>query len=313
MPPNQQIAGVIPAVLLPRDHDRVAWDQFDRLLEFLLGFDIAGVCVNGATGEYVMATPAERREAVRRARQFAASGQLVVSGVGGANLHEVQEHAAASTGEGADALLVPAPHFFRYEQQDLAEFFTAFADESQLPVLLYNLAAFTGALQADTVLRLVSGSERIAGIKDSSGSLDNLEALKTSGPSRAVRLVGHDGVLAEAIRRSLCHGVISGIAGVLPELTLALWNASAAFEPLAARQQLLIEQFDHWPTPWALKIIAERRGFAPASFPVPLSPARARRRTEFEHWFDGWWEHTVDLLPQRPRVRMQEMNHGSIF
>jgi 4-hydroxy-tetrahydrodipicolinate synthase len=292
---RSQFAGVIAALLLPRDdRGRPAWDAFERNAQFVLDVGAVGLCVNGATGEFAGACPAERREAVVRARRVSGSG-LVVSGIGGTRWTEILTLGREAEGAGADALLVPTPYFFSYAPEDLAEFYRRLVAELSIPVLIYNLPAFTGGLDSALAFQLIQELNGIAGVKDSSGCLDLLELLSIGRSGEVLRLVGHDAVLAEALTRGLCDGTISGVAGVLPELTVALWNSAAGtdaalFRRLASRLEALIEQLDEFPTPWGLKLIAELRGLGPASIGLPLSAQRQSEAAQFAEWFPRWWK-----------------------
>jgi 4-hydroxy-tetrahydrodipicolinate synthase len=292
---------VIAALLLPRDPaGRPSWQDFDRNAALVLSAGASGLCVNGATGEYAAATRQERQEAVVRARRIAGPSTLVVSGVGSTVWTRVLSLARDSEEAGADALLVPAPHFFEYAPDDLAEFYERVAEAARIPVLIYNLPAFTGGLPVELAVRLIGEQPGIAGIKDSSGRLDILERLAAQGGG-ATALVGNDTVLAEALRRGLCDGVISGVAGVAPELTIALWRSAQSgdwerFALVDARLRELIAHLESFPTPWGLKVMAEARGLGRATYALPLSKARQAQIAAFHEWFSHWWSETA-LVP----------------
>ena len=294
----KQIRGVIAALLLPRDADgRPAWEAFDRNARFLVRTQISGLCVNGATGEFAGATAEERRQAVIRARRIAGDSVLVVSGVGASRWAEVLTLAREAEDAGADVLLLPAPYFFRYEPGDLAEFYRRTVAEFRIPALIYNLPAFTGGLDSELAAKLIREVDGIAGVKDSSGDLSLLESL----PVSAVRFVGNDNVLAEALARGLCDGAISGVAGVVPEMTLALWRSSgdadkSRFESIGARHQELLRRLDEFPAPWGLKLIAELRGLGPATFALPLAAERREQAEKFAAWFSIWWRNAEEEL-----------------
>ncbi len=299
---NISIGGVIAAVLLPREtNGRPDWDSFEANCKFLKAQGVAGLCVNGATGEYAGATAEERGRAVSIARGVMGSDGLVVSGAGATSWVESVRLAQDAERNGADAHLVPAPHFFPYDQNDLAEFYRKFAESVHLPSLIYNLPAFTGGVEKELALELIREPGRIVGIKDSSGRLDILEALTAGGPQDAVRLVGNDAVLAEALQLGICGGAISGVACVLPELTLGLWHAAKSGDAVQfglasdLLNQLLVE-LGPWPTPWGLKLVAEIRGLGPASIALPLSAARLRQAERFASWFGPWWAAALETL-----------------
>ncbi|MBN9656720.1 MAG: dihydrodipicolinate synthase family protein [Acidobacteria bacterium] len=299
---NQQIGGIIPAVLMPRDAGGgPAWDLFERNAELLMNAGGVGLCVNGATGEYVAASESERIEAVVRARRIAGNRGLVVSAVGAASLRETIALAHVSQEEGADVILIPPPHFFRYAQDDLGEFFRQAVSALRVPALLYNLPSFTARLDSSLCLQLIHELPGLAGIKDSSGQLDILTSLTTPEGPAGVRLVGNDTVLSEAIRRQITDGSISGVAGVLPELTIGLWKAGVAgktalFEQISGLLDELLAQLEPFPIPWGIKLVSAVRGFGTATFALPVSAARQQQCAEFQAWFCEWWPGACEIL-----------------
>jgi len=216
-----------------------------------------------------------------------AENQELLCGIGAPSLAGCIELGRAAILGGADALLLPMPHFFPYSQDDLRAFCTAVARELDAPVLLYNLPRFTTPLEMETVRELIATVPNIIGIKDSSGSLEILRSL----PAEACRLVGDDSMLVDALNEHVCDGVVSGVAGVLPELISFLYYGRGSAD-YAKGDALLRELLDHlsiFPVPWGLKLIAECRGLGTARFHQPQSSTRARQAREFSDWFPGWW------------------------
>lgn len=300
---NPIFSGVYAALLTPRgDSGEILWPVFEENAAFLLNAGVDGLCVNGATGEYPMATDEERVEAARRARALAGSTALVFSAIGGASLDQVKELGAQAQDAGCDGVLIPGPHFFKYATSDLAAFYRSAASGLRIPALLYNLPSFTAGIEHDLAVDLITTTPQIAGIKDSSGKLDILDTLSGPAHKDAVRFVGNDNALAEAVERKICDGTISGIAGVLPELTLALCNQLETLVPeeFATASRLLDEllsQLEPFPIPWGLKLIAEARGWTKPRFALPLSVERAAQAEAFLAWFAPWWEKAeADLL-----------------
>lgn len=311
MYPIGKIGGVISAVLFYRDEERRAdWEAFERNLALLKAAAVDGVCVNGATGEYAGAAPAERREAVARARRAMGGEVALISGAGSTSLGETIEHARAAEAEGADAHLIPVPHFFPYSQDDVREFYQRAAAALDKPVLIYNLPQFTGRVELPLAIELIRDeTNRIAGIKDSSGSLDILAELTAGGPKHAVRLVGNDAVAVEALERGICQGMISGVAGVLPELNRCVFDAwqdgdRTRFETAGRLLAEFIEKIDAWPVPWGLKLAAEARGLGVASFALPLTAERRREAEAFRRWFEPWWADAREALTPGSEIKV---------
>ena len=284
------VHGVYAAVLTPRllgsDVDIPA---FAAILRFLVQHGLRRFAVNGATGEFCLTTPAQLELLLTTVKAICGNVE-VLCGVGGASTEQTREFAAVAERAGVHGLLLPMPYFFPYGQQDLAAFAEEIARNVTLPVLLYNLPQFTTGLDAETVCELCRSVPNIIGIKDSSGSLDILRALRSQVPD-ACRIVGNDQALAPALQEGLCDGVVSGVACVVPELVQAIYSHPAGSRELAQRSSQLdelLEQLGHFPTPWALKWIAEERGLLSAHFALPLSLQRRTGAAALKQWCSTW-------------------------
>jgi 4-hydroxy-tetrahydrodipicolinate synthase len=265
---------------------------FRRHLRFLAQKHISGFALNGATGEYCLTSEDDFTQILRSARETLGEQGTVIAGIGGASDLQSLRLLDIAERERADGVLLPMPHYFPYEQEDLDTFVATIAAKASLPVVLYNLPSFTTRLETSTAVNLISKFDQIVGIKDSSGQLDIVRVLTAKLPDTN-RIVGNDAVLCDALGQGLCNGVVSGVACVLPELMLALYQAvqSNPASEDARRLSTLLDEFIAWltrfPVPWGLKIIAEERGLGPAYFPMPLSPRRAEDRRLLRDWFDS--------------------------
>jgi len=282
------VRGVYAAAATLRQEDG-ALDEtaFRGQLEFLMERGIQGFAINGATGEYCLTTPAELERMVFIAAETTAGHAAFVCGVGSAGVRGCLANARIAADGGAAGILLPAPHFFPYQQDDVEVFCRQVAEQTPLPVLLYNLPQFTSGFQPETVTRLIAECPAIVGIKDSSGSLATLRALSVPG-AEACRIVGNDNALVEALRERVCDAVISGVACVLPEVLLEVWERGPGFDEACRLLGEFIQATADFPVPWALKWIGESRGIAAARFAQPLSERRERQGRELQSWFEGW-------------------------
>lgn len=282
--------GVSAAVLTPRsENGQLNLHQLRRELEFLIESGITSFALNGATGEFCLATPAEMEVLLPAAAEAIAGRAEFVVGIGAAGHHAAIHLGALAKQHGAAAVLLPMPGFFPYSQDDLDAFSRTVARAVDLPVLLYNLPQFTSGLEPSTSLELIRSCENIVGIKDSSGSLDTLRLLTASGVS-CIRLVGNDGVLVHALREELCDGVISGVACALPELIKEVFHAAlsrddARTTDFQLRLDAFLDRLNALPVPWGLKAISSARKIAESAYTLPLSPARRAQLVEFIRWF----------------------------
>lgn len=282
------------ALLTPRHvTGELDTDAFERSLEFVLAHRVSGVCINGATGDYVITTPEEKAELLALAHRVVKHRGRLICGVGAARLSDCVALGQQALAIGADAVLVPPPHFFQYSQSDIEAFYTEAARQIAGPVLIYNLPAFTNSVGSGLALKLIESNPNIVGIKDSSGNLCTLELLTQRNELEACRIVGHDAVISRALRSKVCDGAISGIAGVLPELIVAVFESHSTADLVradffSAKLNELLVRLEEFPAPWGLKLIAECRGFHEAQFPLPLSDSRAEQVRLFARWFSNW-------------------------
>jgi 4-hydroxy-tetrahydrodipicolinate synthase len=197
--------------------------------------------------------------------------------------------------EGTEALLLPAPMFYRYDQDDLRAFCTHVSRELAAPCLLYDLPDFTNGFAPATVLSLLREEQFVVGIKDSSGRQENLESFVSARHGEAwTLLVGDDRLLARGLRAGW-DGGISGVAGFCPELLVRLYQSvTYGRADEAARLQTLLDELiariSVFPTPWGIRIGLAARGINTGSLPLPITARRRQQIEAFQAWFPGWLE-----------------------
>jgi 4-hydroxy-tetrahydrodipicolinate synthase len=198
---------------------------------------------------------------------------------------------------GSRALLLPMPMFFRYEQDDLEAFCAHVSGTLRAPCLLYNLPAFTNGLAVETMAGLLRSQAFVVGVKDSSGTEGNLDALaRARGEEPWSLLVGDDRLLRSGLLAGW-DGGISGVAGFCPELVVAVYRsfASGQLDEGARLQGLLDElivRIAPFPTPWGIRIGLAARGIDTGTLPLPLTPARRQQVAAFAEWFQRWLPRT---------------------
>jgi 4-hydroxy-tetrahydrodipicolinate synthase len=296
------LSGLIAAVATPFTAggalDLVA---FDRILTLLLEAGVDGVCLGGATAEYAHTTLEERVTLIERtARQLDRRTALVV-GIGAASPRDVIPLGEVAFAAGARAVLVPAPLFFPYGQEDIMAFCRHVATQLGGPTLLYDLPHFTTPLETDTILELLRDETSIVGIKDSSGRRERLPLLaEARGDAPWHLIVGDDNALTDAMAAGW-DGCISGPAGMCPELLVALTAAArrgdqATTDALFTLLRDLIAQISRFPTPWGIRLGLSGRGIDTGPMPLPLSPRRAADAAALATWLPGWFDRVGDAL-----------------
>ncbi len=296
MPQPTQLEGVFVAAVTPHrlEGHEADFGAMLELVDFLARSGVQGTVVLGSTGEFLHVKLSERARIV----QFAVKRSRVpiIAGVSHSTLDGALELASEAITSGAAALLLMPPHFFRYDQSDIAEFYRRFSVEigrTNVPILLYNIPQFTSGIAFETVRELID-SGRYAGIKDSSGDWEFFQQLAALRAQRNFTLfVGNDAIFPQA-RRIGADGIVSGCASAIPELLVKL-DAAITSGDVARAEMLtgLLNEFLAWtgrfPAPVAIKVATAARGLKVGPLAVPLAPEKCRALEEFQNWFRGWF------------------------
>lgn len=291
LPTISGLQGVHAAAITPRGKNGdINFGAVFELIDYLCAARVGGIALFTAWGEYPALAVQDRARltylAVKRSRV------AVLAGVGSATFDHSLELAREARAAGASALLVPPPLYYRYDQDDILEFYKQFAAQmgSGPPLVV------TGDIAPETACRLLE-SGRFAGIEDGVGEVDSLDRLRACAGECAV-LSGDDRLLVHA--RSAGLGVLSAVAGAAPELTMALNAAigagdSARIARLEAMRQELLAWLEKFPPPVGVKTAVSARGIQTGPLPVPLSPGKQQCLEQFREWFKGWLPATKRL------------------
>jgi 4-hydroxy-tetrahydrodipicolinate synthase len=290
------LSGLFAAVTTPvTESGALDLATFDRHLELLIEAGADGVCLGGATAEYPHSELHDRRVLIARAARLLPDDVVLLTAIGAPNVRHVIDLGKYALDQGSHALLLPMPMFFRYQQQDLAEYCREASQALAAPCLIYDLPDFTNPLEPATVIELLEQEEHIIGIKDSSGRPDRQSRYADArGDSDWTLLVGDDSRLKDAMTVGWDGGV-SGIAALCPELMVAAVKAGKAgnAEELARLQGLideLITQITGLPVPWGLRMGLEARGLPTGPLPWPVSAGRREHAARLQAWLPSWLE-----------------------
>ena len=187
---------------------------------------------------------------------------------------------------GLTGILTANPYYNRPGQRGQYEHFRAIAESTELPILLYNIPARTGAnLEPDTVLRLAE-IPNIVGIKESSGNLAQITELLTQAP-RAFRIFSGDDALALATLAVGGMGLISVASNAIPQQMSQLVAAALGDNWIAARrinrhyfafmQAIFME-----PSPAPIKAVLNMLGRGEENLRLPMVPVSAITRHKLE-------------------------------
>lgn len=209
--------GSIPALVTPFSGGRVAEDTFADFVEWQIGEGSNALVPCGTTGEVATLTAEEHRAVVACAATVARKRVPVIAGCGTYSTAASIERVRAAADVGADAALVVVPYYNKPSQAGLAAHFTAIAEASPLPIVIYNVPSRTVADISVETLAQVAAHPRIVAIKDATGNLGRVTAQRLSCGEHFIQLSGNDD-MALGFNAMGGTGCISVTANVAPRL-----------------------------------------------------------------------------------------------
>ena len=261
---------------------------------------VGGYVVLGSTGERVHLDESEYQLLIKVGREVVPRNLAFVVGAGqqstGGSINEIKTAAAA----GADAVLVITPFYYRSSitQEALITHYTAVADASPIPVILYSMPALTGIKIEPETAAYLSEHQNIIGIKDSSADVAGFKrtvelvsaaAPALASPARAdfAVLTGNGTILYEALRAGADGGILA-VGCVAPRLCLELFRAVKAGEHEHAQllQQKLTPLAHAVTTKYGiggLKAALDFVGYFGGPVRAPLRSPNEAARSEIEH------------------------------
>jgi 4-hydroxy-tetrahydrodipicolinate synthase len=240
-PIRPTLHGAFTALVTPFTTDG-ALDEaaFRRLVRWQILAGIDGLVPCGTTGESPTLTTLERERliaaTVEVARERASRDRVhVVAGTGTNDTAATIAATRRAAELGADAALVVAPYYNRPDSRMLEAHFRAIADEGDLPIVVYNVPARTGAnVDADTFLRLAE-HPRVIAVKEASGNLDQIARICRDRPRDVAVLAGDDAWTLPILAMG-GDGVISVASNEIPGELVALCAAARAGDWDTARR-----------------------------------------------------------------------------
>jgi 4-hydroxy-tetrahydrodipicolinate synthase len=226
-PSRRTFQGSIVALVTPFRNDRVDEAKLRELVEFHVTNGTDGIVPCGTTGESPTLTHEEHERVVETIVEAARGRLAVIAGTGSNSTRHAMDLTRHAKRVGADAALVVNPYYNRPTQEGLYRHFRAVAEAADgLPIIVYNIQVRTAInVETDTLARLVRDCPNIVGVKEASGSLDQMtQVVLACGPEFSV-LSGDDNLTLPLMAVG-GRGVISVIANIVPRETAELTHVA---------------------------------------------------------------------------------------
>jgi len=228
--------GSIVALVTPFRGGTVDEAKLKELVEMHVTQGTDGIVPCGTTGESPTLSHDEHRRVVEIVIEAARERLHVIAGTGSNATSEAISLTAHAKKAGATGALVVNPYYNKPTQEGLYRHFRAVADAVDIPILAYNIASRTAInVETDTLVRLVKDCPNIVGVKEASGSLDQMtQVILACGPDFSV-LSGDDNLTLPLMSVG-GRGVISVIANIVPRETAEMTHAALAGDWKLARE-----------------------------------------------------------------------------
>ena len=239
---------------------------------------LTGLVVLGSNGEAPQLEDDEADRIIAIAREGVPRNRVLIAGTGRESTRATIAASRRAAAAGVDAVLVRTPSFFKSQMTSdvFVQHYTAVADASPVPVLLYNVTIFTGVnLLPDAVERL-GVHPNIPGMKDSGGDIGQLAEYVHRTPDDFAMLSGSAATLVHALSAG-CDGAVLAIASILPEACVDMRALIAArrLDEAHALQRRIMPLARSVGTTYGvpgLKAALELMGFAGGRPRPPLRP-----------------------------------------
>lgn len=281
---NTVFTGAATAIVTPLTKDGIDYEQFARLIDWQIDEGIDAIVAVGTTGEGSTLTDEEHKEAIRFCVEHVAGRVPVIAGTGSNDADYAIELTKYACEVGADAMLLVTPYYNKATQNGLVAFFTAIADASDKPCILYNVPSRTGCnLLPATVARLAAHPNIVA-IKEASGNISQIAELAALVGDTLDIYSGNDDQIVPMMSLG-AKGVISVLSNLMPRETHNMCERFLKGDVAEARRlQLellpLVNALFCEVNPIPVKAAMHAMGYCENYLRLPLTPMEAEHEAQ---------------------------------
>lgn len=274
----KKFKGTGVAVVTPFKNDlSIDFAAMGRIIEHLISGGVNYIVAMGTTGESSTLSSDEKKALTSYVAEAVNKRVPLVAGIGGNNTSETVSYIRHADFENIDAILSVAPYYTKPSQKGLYQHFKHIAAACPVPVILYNVPARTCCnLLPETVLELAGDCENIIGIKEASGSFENIMKILKDKPENFHVISGNDMDVLPVIAAGGA-GVISVLANAYPSdwsemVNQALRNNFRTAREIQFRYLEMIELLFADGNPAGVKAIMSAMNLCQNTLRLPLVP-----------------------------------------
>jgi len=274
--------GAGTAIITPFTEGGVDWEAFGRLIDFQLAEGINAIVAAGTTGEGSTLTAKEHEEVISFCVRRVNGRVPVIAGAGSNDTAKAVEATKTACAAGADAVLLVTPHYNKTTQRGLIAHFSAIADASSVPCILYNVPSRTGLNMLPETLSVLADHEKVAAVKEACGNMSQVAKELLLCGDRIDVYCGCDDQTVPSLSLG-ARGLISVVSNILPGKTAEMCRrffagdvkgaAELQLNMLNLMNQLMIET-----NPIPAKAACAAMGFGENRLRLPLVPMEEGNR-----------------------------------
>ena len=268
--------GMATAIVTPMTPKGIDYEALGQLIEFQIQEGINAIVVMGTTGENATIEPEDQEKVIRFTVEKVNHRVPVIAGTGTNNTQHVLHNTRKACQAGADAVLVVTPYYNKATQRGLIAHFTAVADVSTVPVILYNVPGRTGCNLLPQTVAQLADHPNIVAIKEATGNMAQMVQLMALCGDKLDVYSGEDALTVPMMSMG-AMGTISVLSNVVPRQAVAMTDACFAGNYAeAARLQCqmlpLIDALFSEVNPIPAKAAVSAMGFGEEYLRMPLTP-----------------------------------------
>lgn len=281
------------ALVTPFKKDQsVDFDALRKLVDFTINGGVDFLVALGTTAETPTLTKAEKLEVLDCILKHNNKRKPVVLGLGSNNTQELLESLSQYPMQDVDGILSVVPYYNKPSQEGLFQHFSALAEATDKPIILYNVPGRTVAnMLPATTLRLASKYKHIVAIKEASGNMAQCMELVQGAPDHFAVLSGDDNLIVPQLAVGF-KGVISVAANSFPTDFCAMVNAGMQEDFVTARKlhyKLLkgIDLLFAEGNPTGVKYVLHKSGLMENVLRLPLIPASESLSQQLDQYLNA--------------------------
>lgn len=268
--------GAATAIITPFKNNQVDYEAFEKLIEWQIAEGIDAIVAVGTTGEGPTLTDAEHKEVIRFCVEKVAGRVPVIAGTGSNDVAYAIELTKFACEVGADAMLLVTPYYNKTTQQGMIASFTAVADVSTKPCILYNVPSRTGCNIAPETYAVLAEHPNIVAVKEAGGNISQVAKTAQLCGDKLDIYSGNDDQIVPIMSLG-GKGVISVLSNLLPKETSQMCHLYAEGKTQEALQMQLkylslIDALFCEVNPIPVKAAMAAMGYCENELRLPLVP-----------------------------------------